>query len=222
VRARDARTGGTDWRFYLNGRSASTSGMARKKGSHAELTGPRIRAAALRLIARDGYAAVSMRQLAGEVGLQAGALYLYADSKEALLRQLVLGFHEELLAEWQQVVLPASPVERLEAFVRFHLRFHLARPEAVAVSVLEGRNLGPEAMAPVAELRERHLRVLETILAEGHAAGGFQVPDTRLAALAIVAMLTGSVSLWRDADGRLPRGRAERILWNMVRRSVGA
>lgn len=196
--------------------------MARKQGSHAEITGPKIREAALRLIARDGFSAVSMRQLAAEVGLQAGALYLYADGKEALLRQLLTAFYQELLAEWEQVVLPAVPVERLEAFVRFHMRFHLARPEAVAVAVLEGRNLAPESLATVSELRERYLKVLERILDEGHASGGFQVPDSRLAALAILAMLTGAASLWRDAEGRLPKGRSERIWWNMVRRSVGA
>ena len=47
--------------------------MARKPGSRAEITGPRLRDAALRLFARDGYAAVSMRQIAAEVGVQATA-----------------------------------------------------------------------------------------------------------------------------------------------------
>ena len=51
--------------------------MARKTGSRSETTGPRVREAALRLFARHGYAAVSMRQIAAEVGVQAGALYLY-------------------------------------------------------------------------------------------------------------------------------------------------
>ena len=50
--------------------------MARKTGSHADITGPAIREAALRLFARSGYAAVSMREIAGEVGVRAGALYL--------------------------------------------------------------------------------------------------------------------------------------------------
>ena len=49
--------------------------MARTQGSHSELTGPRIRKAALGLFARYGYAAVSMRQIACEVGVQVGALY---------------------------------------------------------------------------------------------------------------------------------------------------
>ncbi len=48
--------------------------MARKQGSHSDITGPKVRKAALKLIAQHGYAAVSMRQIAAEGGVQAGAL----------------------------------------------------------------------------------------------------------------------------------------------------
>ena len=36
---------------------------------------------------RHGYAAVSMRQIAAEVGVQAGALYAYTPDKQALLAE---------------------------------------------------------------------------------------------------------------------------------------
>ncbi|MGB0799109.1 MAG: TetR family transcriptional regulator, partial [Planktomarina sp.] len=42
--------------------------MARKTGSHSQITGPRIREVALELFARHGFAAVSMRQIAANVG----------------------------------------------------------------------------------------------------------------------------------------------------------
>jgi AcrR family transcriptional regulator len=35
--------------------------MARKQGSHSDITGPKLRKAARRLIAQHGFAAVSMR-----------------------------------------------------------------------------------------------------------------------------------------------------------------
>ena len=74
--------------------------MARKPGSRSEITGPRLREAALRLFARDGYAAVSMRQIAAEVGVQAGALYLYTADKQSLLADLMADHLEALLAAW--------------------------------------------------------------------------------------------------------------------------
>ena len=48
--------------------------MARKSGSHSQITGPRIKQAALRLFAAEGYAAVSMRQIAKDVGVQVGMI----------------------------------------------------------------------------------------------------------------------------------------------------
>ena len=59
--------------------------MARTSGSDGEKTEAAIREAAVLLIARHGFEAVSMRQLAAEVGVQAAALYRYFPNKEELL-----------------------------------------------------------------------------------------------------------------------------------------
>ena len=74
--------------------------MARKQGSHSDITGPKVREAALRLIARHGCAAVSMRQIAAEVGVQAGALYNYTTDKQTLLFDLMRHHMEQLLAAY--------------------------------------------------------------------------------------------------------------------------
>ena len=72
--------------------------MARKQGSHSDITGPRVHETALRLIARHGFAAVSMRQIASEVGVQAGTLYNYIPDKQTLLFDLMRGHLDDLLA----------------------------------------------------------------------------------------------------------------------------
>ena len=50
--------------------------MARTAGSSGEKTNKAITTAALAFFAERGYAAVSMRSIAQEVGIQVGALYL--------------------------------------------------------------------------------------------------------------------------------------------------
>ncbi|MDW4550326.1 TetR/AcrR family transcriptional regulator [Defluviimonas sp. D31] len=195
--------------------------MARKTGSHSEITGPRIRAAALKLFARHGFAAVSMRQIAAEVGVQAGALYLYTPDKETLLFDLLKEHMDELIAAWEAEPQGKSPRERLEAFVRFHIRFNLDRPDAVFLSYMELRNLGPANFAAIEALRRDYENRLEEILDEGQAAGIFAAPDTKLATLAIIAMLTG-VNTWYREGGRLSRDRVGAIYWDMVRKSVAA
>lgn len=194
--------------------------MARKTGSHANITGPRIRAAALRLIARHGYAAVSMRQIAREVGVQVGALYNYTPDKQSLLFELMRGHMHELLDARGQVDTAGSPLERLDAFTVFHIRFHLERVDAVFVSYMELRNLSPENFAQLARMRSTYEAELEAILTAGVASGQFDVPDSKIATLAIIAMLTGLTS-WYHEGGRLPRGEVERIYIRLVRGAVG-
>ncbi len=195
--------------------------MARKTGSHAQITGPRIRKAALKLIARHGFAAVTMRQIAAAVGVQAGALYLYTPDKQTLLFDLMRSHLEELLAAWEAEPKGKEPLERLEAFSRFHIRFHLERPDAVFVANMELRNLEPENFVAIEDLRKRYEAGLIRILDEGALVRDFTLPDSKLAAMAIIAMLTG-VNTWYREGGRLSRERIERIYWNMIRRAVGA
>lgn len=193
--------------------------MARKTGSHSDITGPRVRAAALRLFARHGYAAVSMRRIAEEVGVQAGALYLYTPDKQSLLFDLMKGHMDDLLADWAAEPGPACPRARLETFVRFHIRFHLGRPEAVFLSYMELRNLEPANFAVIETLRRTYETELEAILREGVAEGVFAVPDTKLATLALIAMLTG-VTTWYREGGRLSAGTVADRYWQMVRGAV--
>jgi AcrR family transcriptional regulator len=197
--------------------------MSRKVGSHAETTGPRVRHAAERLIARHGYAAVSMRRIAAEVGVQVGALYLYTPDKQTLLFDLLRDHLQDRLSAWADEVRGRAedPAARLERFVRFHIRFHADRRDAATIAEMELRNLAPGNLAEIADLRARYATVLETILSDGVAAEAFRIPDTRLAATALLALLTG-VATDGEADGRLGPDRIQRISWNIVRRAVGA
>ena len=195
--------------------------MARKIGSYAQTTGPQVKTAALRLFAKGGYAAVSMRQIAGEVGMQAGALYLYTPDKQTLLYDLMREHMEDLLAQWAQARIDGAPLQQLEAFTRFHINYHLERPDQVFIAYMELRNLNEENFKRIEALRRDYERELEEILRAGNMKNDFTIADARLSTMAIIAMLTGMTTWYRE-DGRLSRERIERIYWNMVRRSVGA
>ena len=194
--------------------------MARTQGSKAEITGPLVRDAARKLFARHGFAAVSMRQIAAKVGVQAGALYAYTPDKQALLADLLRVHMEEILAVWQDD--PARPaLERLESFLRFHIQTSLERPEAVFLSYMELRSLTPENRRDIAELRRRYEDMLEAILIAGEAQGSMSVPDSRLTTMALIAMLTG-VTNWYREGGRLDQDKVVAIYWDLVRGAVGA
>ncbi|MXU65367.1 TetR/AcrR family transcriptional regulator [Oceanomicrobium pacificus] len=195
--------------------------MARKTGSNGEKTARDLRRAATSLFARHGYAAVSMRQIAQAIGVQAGALYLYTPDKQSLLADLMATHMTELLDAWQaEADAGAAPEDRLEQFVRFHIGFHAGRPDEVFIAYMELRNLEPDNLALLQKQRRAYEDVLEDILKSGVAAGRFDIPDTRLATMALIAMLTG-VTTWFRSGGRLTLEEIEETYLSMVRGAVG-
>ncbi|MBD3664482.1 TetR/AcrR family transcriptional regulator [Sulfitobacter aestuariivivens] len=194
--------------------------MARTTGSHSDITGPRVREAALRLFAKGGYAAVSMRAIAADVGVQAGALYNYTPDKQTLLFDLMQSHMMDLLDAVPDQA-DAPPEERLRTFVEFHLSFHADRPDAVFIAYMELRNLAPDNFARIEALRRDYEDRLEAILRDGQKAGVFEVADTKIVTLAIIAMLTG-VNTWFRSGGRLSLDEVSRQYWDMVRKAVAA
>ena len=195
--------------------------MARTSGSHSEITGPRILDAAQRLFAQQGYAAVSMRKIASEVGVQVGALYNYTPDKQSLLFGLMRAHMENLVAAWRQESQGGTPNARLEKFVRFHIRYHNVRRDAVFIAYMELRNLTPENFEIIEDLRRQYEGELIAILAAGARQGDFQITDPKITAMAIIAMLTG-VNTWFRETGRLSLKDVEDIYWELTRRAGGA
>ena len=194
--------------------------MGRIAGAVGKETASRAREAALGLFARHGYAAVSMREIAGEVGVGAGALYNHFATKQDLLVELMIAHMEALLEAWGETNAPdASPEARLEAFSRFHIRFHADRADAVFVAYMELRSLERPNFHRIEKMRRAYEAELEAILKDGAKTGVFKIDDPRVAAMAIIAMLTGVTTWYRDG-GRLSADRIEEIYVDMVARTV--
>lgn len=187
--------------------------MARTAGSNAADTDRRIRAAAEELFARQGYAAVSMRDIARAVGVQAGALYRYVPDKQTLLFELMRAHLESLLESWHAEV---PDEDRLAQFTRFHIRFHLDRPDAVFIAYMELRNLGPANFARIETLRGDYETELGRILM----ARGMEPAGAAVMTRAIIAMLTG-VTTWYKDGGTLSRDAVAERYVEMVRRLAG-
>jgi AcrR family transcriptional regulator len=195
--------------------------MARTAGSHSDITGPRINAAASSLFAQHGYAAVSMRQIAREVGVQAGALYNYIPDKQTLLFTLMRDHLENLLQHRAKADVPEGALPQLEEFIRSHIRFHMQRPDDVFIAYMELRNLSPENLSAISALRDRYETELERILRRGLQSGAFKVPDTKIATRAMIAMLNG-VHTWYREGGPLSLDEVEETYWAMARQAMGA
>ena len=93
---------------------------------------------------------------------------------------LHLGHLTDLLAAWEGEAPKGDALARLEAFTRFHIRFHLPRADQVFVAYMELRNLEPVNFRKVEGLRRRYEDKLEEILRAGEGEGVFALADTRI------------------------------------------
>jgi len=195
--------------------------MARTTGSDGARTEEAIRRAAIDLIAARGFEAMTLRELADRVGVQAGALYRYFPSKSQLLVALLVEHLEFLLQHWEaQRPATGDPVARLRAFVDFHIRSHTLRRREVFVANMELRSLSPPEYRRVIALRRRYEDILTAILRDGMSAGVFALPDARIATFSILAMLTG-VGTWFKEGGRLGKRELIDMYTRLVMQCVG-
>jgi len=196
--------------------------MARIAGSSGASTAAAIRRVGLRLIHRHGYEAMGLRQLAAEVGIRPGSLYNHIASKQDLLFRLIEAHLLALIAAAEAALeaAPADPPARLRAFVTHHVLYHLGKEAEVTVANFELRALDPPGRARIVALRRRYEALLITLLEAGRAEGRFVLTDPRVAAYAILAMLTGACT-WYRPDGRLSPAELAAIHAGMVLRSCG-
>jgi len=166
------------------------------------MTESNIRLAAIKLISRNGYGSMSLRQLASEAGINASTLYLYYKGKNELLLELILEYFQGLSREWKRHrPRSASADVRLRAFINCHMRYHLEHQDEAMLGNLEFRSLDEEDMAQVRHTRRLYLNALQELLEQGVKEGSLSCAEPKLMARTLFNMLTHAC-VWYRADGR--------------------
>ncbi|MBZ5654952.1 MAG: TetR/AcrR family transcriptional regulator [Acidobacteriia bacterium] len=136
-----------------------------------------------------GYEGASMRDLSRVSGLSLAGLYYYFDSKERLLyliqRHLFLSVmdlvRERLMDE-------SDPEQRIRIFIRTHLEYFLAKPEAMKVLSHEDDVLKEELGTEISSLKRQYYRCCADLVGALKTAKGLQF-NSRVAALSLFGMM---------------------------------
>src|SRR5215204_2742458 len=91
--------------MFTHNTKARTRGRPRGQTDQGSATRQRLYATAIGLIARRGYEATTLREIAGEAGVSVGLLYRYFPSKQAV----IIALYEELSTDY------ARQAARMEA-----------------------------------------------------------------------------------------------------------
>ncbi len=122
---------------------AKSRGRPRQDAVHENEMRERIVAVARELFLRDGVEAVSMRNLASEVGCSPMWLYRYFSNKQEILWQVWDVFFEELFTRLEQIE-AATPRARLEQLAVSYLEYWLEHPDRFCLVFLQA-DLIPDA-----------------------------------------------------------------------------
>jgi TetR/AcrR family transcriptional regulator, cholesterol catabolism regulator len=169
--------------------------------------GPRtqeeIRRAAVRLFARLGYHATSMRAIAAAAGVRPAAIYHWYESKEAILVELQDDFMAQLEERVDAAVARQDrPALRLAAAVREHVLFHGRHQRWAFATDSEIRALGEAPRDALIAKRDAYQARFTTMIRDGIREEELRTSEAKVATYAILLQCTG-VDLWFDPEGPL-------------------
>ena len=178
--------------------------------------------AARDLFVINGYGAVSMREIALKLGINAGAIYNHFPSKQEILFRLLEDHMLDLLSQWKITVARGNGDTDqliLKKFVNFHIAFHVDKSKEVFLSYMELRSLNSENFKRISKLRYDYENLLKNILLAGRKNKKLDFKDAEITTKAILGMLS-SLSHWYQSKGRLKTDEIQKIYWDLILSSV--
>ena len=158
---------------------------------------------AARLFAEKGYDAASVRDIAEEVAVRPSSLYHHFSGKDRILFEICYTFQSDFNLEvLPELISDRPPADAIRAAVRAHILFSNRRWDEVVVSIRERRSLPAELQAPIKALRRQYRDAIAATIVRGCEQGAFDVPDPKLAAMAVLDLVNGLAQWFRPKNRR--------------------
>ncbi len=138
---------------------------SKKNSTRKEL----ITLAAARLFREKGFSATGMRDLAGDVGVEAASLYNHISSKAELLQEICFRIANTFTTQLNELEFndQISSLEKIEQVIRFHIKMWIDRIDEVLVANNESKFLDEPYLTTFLNERRIYVRRLEMIIEEG-------------------------------------------------------
>ncbi len=170
----------------------------------AKSTLDRIRAAARRLLDREGPDAVTMRRVAKAVGITPMALYRHVADRDDLLNSLADAGFQDLAACAANASLPANPVKQLMNILDVFLDFALENPRMFELMFLKRRKGARQFPGDFRAGKSPTAKFSAAALETGMKQGIFRRDDIREIVFETGAMLQGLVMLYLSGRVGMP------------------
>lgn len=158
---------------------------------------------AARLFRENGFEAASMREIAGELGIEAASLYSHIKSKDEILETICFRAAEEFMTAISDVNdIYFDAEEKLRMAIKNHVRIITADLNSSTVFLREWRNLTGEKKTEFVEIRKKYENEFRVIIQQGENENVFETVDKKFAALTILSAVNWIVE-WYNPKGNM-------------------
>ena len=171
--------------------------------------------AALRVMSRNGYAALSVSEVLAEAGLSTRSFYRHFESKEAVVQAALDREVDAVVATLRRAVDGSGgPRQALEAWIDTMVDtfFDPRRAARSAAFTDSTPHRGELVATQVVEIRRRLAEPLAEVLAHGHRDGAFDSPSPDADAMSVFVLLATAASTPQ------PRLRTRKAVTDYVKR----
>ena len=156
--------------------------------------------AASNLFSQKSYHDVTMDQIAGEVGVAKGTIYLYFKSKENLYLGILEHTFETIESILEREIAKEDPAPlKLKKILRLIFQFYFQNMDVLRILTRDETRLIREHFEFTEHWRHRRIKLYRKVLEKGIKEGSFRSANTELMAL-IIFGLVGSVMFFYPTD----------------------
>ncbi len=164
-------------------------------------TKEKVKQTAQKLFRERGYAAVGMRELAKEVGIQAPSLYNHYKSKDDLLREICFDMAGHFFVGFDKAVTTEEKSQRkMKAVIKAHIQVIAMNLEASEVFFNEWVFLEQPHLSKFKKMRFEYEMKFREVIDKGIKKGDFKKMNSKLIAFAIFSALNATYELYHSNE----------------------
>lgn len=171
-----------------------------------------IRQTAEKLFRERGYAAIGMRELAREVGIEAPSIYNHYKSKDDLLREICFDIADQFFKAFEEAEKTEDkPTKKLKSVMQAHVGVIARNIEASEVFFSEWMFLEEPNLSQFKKLRYEYEMRFREIIDKGIKQDSFRKMNSKLAAFVIFSALNATHDLHKSNERMKEADIAEEI-----------
>jgi AcrR family transcriptional regulator len=166
------------------------------------------------LFREKGFGAASMRDLAENIGIEAASLYNHIKSKNEILESICFAVANQFNTHMDEVELSdASPLQKIETLLRFHIHQMVDQVEEVLVADREWKHLDEPYRSNFHTQRRNYRKRFASIIEDGIKKGQIKSIDCPTAVLIMLHAVSG-IESWHRSTAKITSKEVEE---NIVR-----